>query len=130
MLGRIEMLAPGGRCEIKKGKPHKGLYEMLGEMATMEGLALPACAGGETPHFLLALGLRKCLMVVAVLFVIFGASSDTSAPLVTPRSFGSAASLLPVPTSIFLCLPEAWLRVLLFPELPEGIAACMPAWLG
>lgn len=103
---------------------------MLREMVTMEGLAMPACAGGETAHFLLGLGLRKCWMIVAVLFVIFGASFDTSASLLTPSSYGAAVSLLSVQTSIFPCLPEAWLRVLLLPELPEGIPACVPALLG
>lgn len=33
---------------------------MLREVVTMEGLAVLACAGGETPHFLPVLGLRKC----------------------------------------------------------------------
>lgn len=45
------------------------------EMVTVEGLALPACAGGKIPRFLLGLGLRKCWMIVAVLFVIFGVLS-------------------------------------------------------
>lgn len=104
--------------------------KMLREMVTEEGLAMPACAGGETPHFLLGLGLRKCWMVVAILFVIFGVSFDTSAPLLTPSSYGAAVSLLSVQTSVFPCLPEARPRVLLFLELPEGIPACVPALLG
>lgn len=104
--------------------------KMLREMVTVEGLAMPACAGGETPHFLLGSGLRKSWMIVAVLFVIFGVSFDTCAPLLTLSSYGAAVSLLSVQTSIFPCLPEAWPRVLLFLELPEGIAACVPASLG
>lgn len=103
---------------------------MLREMVTVAGLAMPACAGGETPHFLLGLGLRKCWMIVGVLFVVFGVSFDTSAPLLRPSSYGAAVSLLSLQTSIFPCLPEAWPRVLLLLELPEGIPACVPALLG
>lgn len=104
--------------------------KILREVVTVEGLAMLACAGGETPHFLLGLGLTKCWMIVATLFVISGVSFDTSAPLLTPSSYRAAVSLLSVQTSIFPCLPEAWSRVLLFLELPEGIPACVPALLG
>lgn len=91
---------------------------------------MPACAGGETPRFFLGLGLRKCWMIVAMLFVIFECPSfATSAPLLTPSSYGAAVSLPSAQTSIFPCLPEAWPRVLLFLELPEGIPACVPALL-
>lgn len=68
---------------------------------------MPACAGGEAPHLLLGLGLRKCWMIVAVLLVIFGASFDTSAPLLTPSSCGAAVFLLLVQTSVFPCFARS-----------------------
>lgn len=45
---------------MRKRANLRGLYGTLREVVTMEGLAVPACAGGETPHFLPVLGLRKC----------------------------------------------------------------------
>lgn len=45
---------------MRKRANLRGLDGMLREVVTMEGLAVPACAGGETPNFLPGLGLRKC----------------------------------------------------------------------
>lgn len=68
---------------------------MLREMVAVEGLAIPACAGGETPHFLLGLGLKKCWMIVAVLFVIFRVSFDNLCPFIASRLL-QGCSLPPV----------------------------------
>lgn len=50
------MLVLGGRDEEKRQTSEICMREMV----TTEGSATPACAGGETPHFLPVLGLRKC----------------------------------------------------------------------
>lgn len=104
--------------------------KMLREVVSVHELAITACAGGETPHFLLGLGLRKCWTVVALLFVIFGVAFATSASLLTPSSCRAAVSLLSVQTSVFPRLPAAGPRARLLQDLPGGIAACaVPAAL-
>jgi len=130
MPGGIDVLVLGGRYE-KKRRASQGLVrECRGSLLPVEGVAMPGCPGGETPHFLLGVALRKGWMIAAVLSVIFGVAFDTSAPLLTPSSYGAAVSLLSVQTSVFPGLPEAWPSVLLLLELPEGIPAGAPALLG
>lgn len=81
----VAVRALGASCDGKGSKAARGVCE---NAQSYRGGTGYACAGGETPHFLLGLRMLGDLTVLVIIPSVSGASFNTSALLSVPAPRG------------------------------------------